>query len=505
MDSFAYIVTKVETISDGKEWYQFIGQYVDTIIANRDTGRIDQLLQYVEGKTWPNTADYIFSYYIIGNLWTTKDEILRKDTGNNSWEYRIPELDQAIINLRKCVSIVPKNEIQKFCVAQAYTNLAGKMNHAGRFFKAIDYWDKALALKPTLGMAHCNKAYAMFWYYVVLDREYKKTTYLHTAFHLFRQYSHSQDVPIVFRHEFDTLRDRIFGDFKDPDFLFSPLEFPSDSLQAIEGNRYTQWCREEKLYLDSLLGVVPCETTWGDVEVLTGICYQSRSQRPQFHILFNQIKQEFITARYFLFLSTDLGEEIHHSDMERHLSFCGDFALYGIQYEYMKTAFRMAYSLFDKIAFFLENYLGLPPNSHLSFNSIWYKKQNILEDIAKLNNLPLRGLFFLSRDLYSKSEEWLLPLEPEAKEISSIRNSLEHMAFKVVHPMASDGTFEDDLSYSMRCDDFYLKTLNLLTMVREAILYLNFAVAWEEERRNDGKGIRPFPLMDYDGADLEEE
>ncbi len=239
--------------------------------------------------------------------------------------------------------------------------------------------------------------------------------------------------------------------------------------------------------------------------MLTGIYYQPHSLqeflRPEFDILFNQIKQEFITARYFLFLSTEFGEEIHHSDRERHLSFCGDWALYGIQYEYMKAAFRMAYSLFDKIAFFLENYLHLPKNQHLSFNSIWYRKQNILEAILKLNNLPLRGLFFLSRDLYSKAEEWLLPLEPEAKEISLIRNSLEHMAFKIVCPIALDGTFEDNLSYSIRKDDFYLKTLNLLRMVREAILYLNFTVALEEEQNGDKEALS-FPLMDYDGNDM---
>lgn len=188
MDSFTFVVTQGELISDGEEWYRFIGKYVNKITTDKDKIHVDKLLQYLEGKTWPNTADYIYSYYIIGNLWAAKDEILRKDTGNKLWEYQIPELDQAIINLRKCVSIIPQNETQELCVVQAYTNLAGKMNHAGRFFKAIEYWEKALTLRPSFGMTHCNKAYAMFCYSRVLDCEYKRNAYLHTAFHLFQQY-----------------------------------------------------------------------------------------------------------------------------------------------------------------------------------------------------------------------------------------------------------------------------------------------------------------------------
>jgi hypothetical protein len=79
---------------------------------------------------------------------------------------------------------------------------------------------------------------------------------------------------------------------------------------------------------------------------------------PSFLKFFNQMKQEFIAARWFLYDGLE-SHRIHFADRDAPLYNTLDYPSYGISVEKIKTAYRMAYSLFDKIGFFLNSYLGL--------------------------------------------------------------------------------------------------------------------------------------------------
>ena len=108
--------------------------------------------------------------------------------------------------------------------------------------------------------------------------------------------------------------------------------------------------------------------------------------------------------------------------------------LYSLNIEKVKVAFRLCYSIFDKIAYLLNIYLKLGIASNkVSFRNIWHENANcrnpIRDDIFKESRSALRGLFWLSKDLDEKGDS---PIEPEAKEIATIRNYIEHKSFKVV-------------------------------------------------------------------------
>ena len=52
-----------------------------------------------------------------------------------------------------------------------------------------------------------------------------------------------------------------------------------------------------------------------------------------------------------------------------------DYPAYGLAVEQVRTAYRVAYSLFDKIAFFLNDYFSLNiPLSQVSFGRVWKDK-----------------------------------------------------------------------------------------------------------------------------------
>ncbi len=235
---------------------------------------------------------------------------------------------------------------------------------------------------------------------------------------------------------------------------------------------------------------------------------------PIYHGFFSQIKQEYITLRY-LFYKYFRGDEakLHLSDNGRHLHNTLDYPQFGLRYEYLKISFRMAYSIFDKIAYFLNKYLDLGFNpKNVYFKKIWFTKKNdkyfINQKIQELNNLPLRGLYFLSKDLYEKDQEYSASIEPEAQKIAEIRNHIEHKYFKIHWDMWSGETKHtgdevidmniDNWSYSLYEEDFSNKTFKIINLVREAIIYLCLAINQEEIKQVDNGITMPLFIMDYD-------
>lgn len=87
---------------------------------------------------------------------------------------------------------------------------------------------------------------------------------------------------------------------------------------------------------------------------------------------FNQMKQEYAYARHCLFQG-EQARSVQYADKEAALAFNCDFALYSIGLEQIKTAFRNAYSLLDKVAYFVNGYwqLGIPERS-VSFRTVLF-------------------------------------------------------------------------------------------------------------------------------------
>src|SRR5207245_1998729 len=86
---------------------------------------------------------------------------------------------------------------------------------------------------------------------------------------------------------------------------------------------------------------------------------------------FNQIKQEFVSARY-LYYEGLRSKGPHFSDRDVLLYNTLDYPVYSLATEKLRAAFRLAYSLFDKISFFLNHYLQLGHNPNkVSFRGVW--------------------------------------------------------------------------------------------------------------------------------------
>jgi len=224
---------------------------------------------------------------------------------------------------------------------------------------------------------------------------------------------------------------------------------------------------------------------------------------PYYPGYFNQIKQEFVSARYLYYEGISAGEP-HFSDRDVLLYNTLDYPSYSVAVERVKAAFRVFYSLFDKIAYFLNHYLRLCiPERSVSFKTFWYqaldKNKGLRADFQQRQNWSLRGLFWLSKDLFEDKDkpDFRESLEPDAQELYDIRNHLEHKYLKLHDdlwpgpPSAGDWistALADTLAFSMYRREFQAKTLRLIKMARAALIYLSLAIHCEEQQRAKERG-----------------
>ena len=127
-------------------------------------------------------------------------------------------------------------------------------------------------------------------------------------------------------------------------------------VRVKENAAYRQWCLQHRLFLNPLndLGNLPiaARDTLGMPAIVVHL-----DEGPSALGFFNQIKQEYVTARY-LFYEAARPTSAHFSDKEVSLTDTLDYPAYGLGVERVRVAFRLAYSLFDKIAFYLNYYFA---------------------------------------------------------------------------------------------------------------------------------------------------
>lgn len=225
-------------------------------------------------------------------------------------------------------------------------------------------------------------------------------------------------------------------------------------------------------------------------------------QPPPIIGFYNQLKQEYVSARFLLFESLQ-SVDTHYSDEDVLLYNTLDYPSYGLSTEKLRLVYRMAYSLFDKMAFGINRYFELGHNDNtVSFRAVWYmprkeKKKIIHSALKNRENWPLRGLFWLAKDFYE--DEFKSSTEPDAAQIAIIRNHLEHKFLKIHSDLAGDVAYipaqPSDWAHHISRDEFEAKTLRLLQLARAALIYLSAAIYHEEQKRAHERGDTFAPPM----------
>ena len=431
----------------------------------------------------------VFLLYFQSN---THSAIIAAQSGDSSgiWDWEQPDAVQNVLLLRRAIAEPAFSTVDGMVACQIRTNLANRLNSLGRPVEANEQWLKVLVAEPRFAKALANRAKAMASYARALYDSGHEVWLLSAARSLFdsalheNAYWESGDRE-AYASALTEERDRIVAFLVEVGYD-EGCDLNQWPLGATEEEcDYRRWCLRECLFLNPLNDGYTDSVAATDILHLPDHTYRI-GEPPRFPGYYNLLKQEYVSARYRLYRATHQHEPDFLMD-EVLLLDSGEGQALGHYSEDLKSAFRSTYSLFDKIGLFLNDYfqIGLAPGK-VNFHKVWSEKSSggaaqVRPTFAGRRNWPLRGLYFLSKDLFDKDFEEVS--EPDAADLAGLRNQTEHRFLSL---QRSGEGVSTDTHRLILITDFQAKTLRLLKMAREALIYLSLSMHREEVLREGG-------------------
>ncbi|QXO18545.1 LA2681 family HEPN domain-containing protein [Vibrio ostreae] len=471
-----------------------LGLEIDLAADNSDQVRLEQLLldcdTLMNNETRKNRS---VLFFYKANCYSALRMIERK-TLDDTWSWHQERQIAEVLNLRSAVVETGFEQLSDGMRCKMLTNIANGLSSLGRTIESISYYDKVLSLIDNFAMAVGNKAINQFHYGQHLY------DYGHSGvffFHANKELSRFGTEPLLWDSGVQKDALDAFISYRDvTDEILNNIEFDSSfdfndfSLgESKKEQDYRKWCLKQRLFINPLNDVLDATIAANDILHLPSHVY-AVGEEPRFPKYFNLLKQEFIVSRYMLYEFTTSNLD-HYSDNDVLLENGLDGVQFGYRNELLKNSLRVSYSIFDKIALFLNDYMniGLKVDG-VNFRNIWgmynkkEKKLEIHPCFLESENWMLRGLYFLSKDLYAPNFQDVS--EPEAKELHYIRKMAEHRYLGIQeYPAQVDDT--EYLKY-ITVDDLEGKSLKMLRLAREALIYLSLAMHVEERKREEARG-----------------
>ena len=186
--------------------------------------------------------------------------------------------------------------------------------------------------------------------------------------------------------------------------LDNPPNFPGCTIKArskIE-SYLTEFCLKNGLYLNICNVCKKCDAAIGDTITIKEMTVSIDEKDKYLHLAsyLNQIKQDYVTARFLLILSRYNGLNLNFVDKRVTIIDTLDNSIHNIYVHLIKESFKSFYNILDKIACFIQDYLGMP-KKRTYFAKIWYSNQEnkiIYNKIEDTKNFSLNALFDIHRD-----------------------------------------------------------------------------------------------------------
>lgn len=432
-------------------------------------------------------------HYFLGNAYSHLRRLNAADNG--PWWWENDDLEQEIFHLRTALNPDGIEKIRDVEACKIFTNLGNALSEVGRVVEAIRCWNHALEIDPAFTQAIGQKGIGFYSYGRAHYDKGHSITFLRAAYEQLDEAVVTDGLFPPMKEYFEDVQRYIADQFK-PGVLDEEMEFDEYSLgDSNEEKKYRQWCLDQTLFLNPLNDIGPNSIAAQDILHLGSVSGDESSKIVSCVGFYNQLKQEYASARY-LFYEGLKNNEPHFSDKDVRLENTLDYPVYSFNAEKVRIVMRMAYSIFDKIASFIQYYFHLShiPSHKLNFGNVWYKSQGrnkLAPAFDGHENWALRGLFWLSKDLEFFSEMYVeTSMDPGAKELRDTRNELEHGYLKLHERMwpgpDDESRLQDDLAMSAYRSDFEELSLKSLRKARSALIYLSLAIQREElEKKQD--------------------
>ncbi|MBM7405912.1 MULTISPECIES: LA2681 family HEPN domain-containing protein [Sphingomonas] len=432
--------------------------------------------------------------YFRANAWSAKEELAGE---RGSWDWEHAEREQQILALSRAAAHPGFAELDIVRCCQILTNRANQLDTMGRFVDAIEGWDKALQIVPNFAMALANRGFGLKHYAGLLEDDRERAILLlhaHDGFAaaLAPDAIYEGEDQIGLRRQFAATAAE-YAAAADLDRIRALQDLDGTGLGRSKAERaYRRWCLDRRLFLNPLNDLGAFTVAAFDDLVLPTIM-ESFADRPGAFTpapvfgFFNQMKQEYASARFMLYEGLN-STKLHFSDLGVRLFDTLDYPAHSLATERVRTAYRIAYSLLDKVAFLVDHVWKLGKIAdRINFKNVWMVegKPRLLDRFKAYPNWPLRGLYWLSKELFD--DEIKRTTAADARELHDIRNALEHKYLQVHEGWAWDLMLtlpaSNGLGLSINSDLLEAKALRMMKIARAALIQLALAIGVEERNK----------------------
>jgi tetratricopeptide (TPR) repeat protein len=434
-------------------------------------------------------------FYFEANAWGALVAPPPRDP-TGVWDWTNEAFENQVRRLRQAKRSPGFSGLDPVRRAQVHTNLGNALDFIGRFVEALECYEQAVRAYPVYGMARGNLGICLCHYGSMQPHLPHRAGLCTTTAFLSRARSELAAALAL------SLEPNASPDFAGYLRRVEELLTGADSAEGLaprgacpgassRERRYRRWCLARRLFLNPLNDLGPFPEAASDVLHLPGVVAEPEQGRYVLS-LFNQIKQEYAAARFLLYEGLT-ARAPHFADRDVTLADTLDSTAYSLSLQKTRLAFRAAYSVLDKLAFLLNTYLALGVRpERVNFRKLWHEneetRRGLKQGLKGRENWPLRGLFWLSRDLCAEGDD-SQALDPDAQDLVRIRNHAEHRHLTVHEDTwltpgnGRYGESPDGLGFAIGRRDFESRALRALKLVRSALVYLIHAVLVEEQAR----------------------
>ena len=423
----------------------------DEFLIDHDHEKLKELMDLLleDEYTFESLVDEAQFYYMLGNC-------CQELFSYHTLDWFSDELSKSVIFFRKALYAVQKIEQptdeELYLQSCIETNLGNDLSTQGRAFCCIPFWDNAFERKQNpvsiiskanheLFVAHCvydpghrNYHYFIAYQLIILGLENQDNLYPE------QKSAYSVDGNLMrFKAWFENHYK--LEDFDD----FELFEGQSDTKKQSE---YLKWCGDNRLFLNDLNDVSVSEIVYQDIMTLPSFSQKLNPsllmhEELMYHGNFDELKNDYCYARYLTFSAKNMpsGEKHFFNDTYPHVNDMSH-SFTGLKASHYKSAFRTLYSIFDKIAYFINRFFDLNSIEHdrkISFDNIFRELKNTKKwkphrKLKESQNCFIHALFYILKDIRDVKDStsvccWL---DPDAKAFSEIRNAIEHRSLKIV-------------------------------------------------------------------------
>ncbi|WP_435548230.1 LA2681 family HEPN domain-containing protein [Desulfobacterium sp. N47] len=372
---------------------------------------------------------------------------------------------------------------------RARTNLAIIYERYGRNYEAINAFDQVIKASPTFGMAYGGKAVSLEYYTRLAPQQ--SLHLINISYNLLlKALLDNSLVEIGSRSSFEyyeSKKKQIEKFFESVEY--SPIEInPPESI-----SKYQKFILSNNLFLNYDFGYYYDKDSLCDnffpnlIEKINEEKFdktQTMSKKTYFCFqTFNQLLEDFTTARYNFFQSLNLNHK--RIDSRVKYIYTLDYTQHSLKYGILKSVFATLYNCLDKIANIIQFYFS---DEEIDINKIdvyfdWFTKDVFKNLVKEKRDFQLLAFYSLAIDMKNGGSYYHL---------NRIRNRITHSFLNINVDIGFDEKYAD---FEVTEDYLISGIHDLFVIVKAAIMYLLIGI----RNTNDPEKTMPmYATMEYD-------